>query len=93
MIIKKMVAAKGMGRKRMFTLDNILALIFVVIVLCYALINDLTIFAYFCMGMLVGRIFEIIFEIKEGIFDKPFLHYLLLVGMPAQWIWSHYFTR
>lgn len=90
MILKKMVAAKDAGRKRMFKMDNILALTFIVIVLCYSLMHDLKVFAYFCMGLVVGRIFEIIFELKEGIFDKPFLHYLVIVAIPVQYLWYHY---
>lgn len=90
MIIKKIVAAKGKGRKRLVDVNNIMAFIFIIIVLCYALASGLKFFAWFCLGLVVGRIFEIIFEIKEGLFDKPFLHYLILIAIPIQWLWCHY---
>lgn len=68
----------------MFGLDNLLALIFILIVLTFSLSLGFSIFAYFTMGLLVVRIGEIIFEMKEGLFDRPFFLYLLVIGIPLQ---------
>lgn len=92
-MIRKFVAAKGEGRKQLVGLDNILALIFMVIVLCFSLLYGHFIFATFGMGLIVARIGEIIFEIKQDLFDRPFFHYLIIVGIPAQLIWDAFMTK
>lgn len=91
MILKRIVAAKGAGRKVIFSMDNLLAIAFIVIVLTFSLHNDFMLFAYFSMGLVVARVGEIIFEMKRDLFDKPFFHFLILVGIPLQVVWD-YFT-
>lgn len=87
---KKMVAAKGSGRKLLFTLDSLLPIIFIVIVLTFSLRYDFMIFAYFSMGLVVTRVGEIIFEMKQDLFEKPFFHFLLLIGIPIQIAWDYF---
>lgn len=88
MIIKRLAAAKGEGRKKFFGLDNLLATIFMIGVLSFALAQGYYIFAYFSMGLIVARTGEIIFEIKKDLFDRPFFHLLILLGVPAQYLWN-----
>lgn len=84
MILKKFAVAKGDGRKQLFDLDNLFCLLFILVVLTYALVHGRIVFAYFSMGLIVARIGEIIFEIKHNLFERPLLIYLLLVGIPIQ---------
>ncbi|QYN80138.1 hypothetical protein PQD71_gp188 [Kosakonia phage Kc263] len=88
MIIKRLAAAKGEGRKKFFGCDNLLATIFMIGVLSFALAQGYYIFAYFSMGLIVARTGEIIFEIKKDLFDRPFIHVLILIGVPGQYIWN-----
>lgn len=88
MNIKRLTAVRGEGRKKLFGFDNLLALIFIVIVIMSALAQGYYVFGYFSIGVIVGRIGEIIFEIKRDLFDKPFLHCILLLGIPAQLVWD-----
>lgn len=90
MILKRITTAKGEGRKQLVNLDNVLAIVFMIIVLTYALCIDYYVFAYFTMGLIVGRVGEIIFEVKHNLFDKPFLHCLVLLGIPVQMVWNHF---
>lgn len=87
MIIKKLVAAKDRGRKKFFGIDNLLATIFMIGVQTFALTQGYHIFAYFTMGLIVARIGEIIFEIKQNLFDRPFFHVLFILGIPAEYFW------
>ncbi|QBZ70751.1 hypothetical protein pETSU_170 [Edwardsiella phage pEt-SU] len=88
MILKKIAAVKGAGRKQFFGLDNLLALIFIIAAITYSLANSQYMFAYFCMGLVVVRVGEIIFELKTNMFDKPFFHYLIGIGIPLQIAWN-----
>lgn len=88
MILKKIAAVKGAGRKQFFGSDNVLALIFTFTVLTFSLANGQNVFAYFCMGLVVVRVGEIIFELKYKLFDKPFFHYLVGIGIPLQLAWN-----
>lgn len=88
--IKRLIEAKGHGRRQFFSGDNIITLVFLVIVLIFATSLNFFVFTYFCLGLLVVRIFEIIFEMKQHLLDRPLLHYLVLVGIPLQYIWDRY---
>uniref|UniRef100_A0AAU8KZS8 Uncharacterized protein n=1 Tax=Pantoea phage Survivor TaxID=3232176 RepID=A0AAU8KZS8_9CAUD len=88
MILKRLATAKSAGRKQFFHEDNLLALIFIIIALTFSLANGQYMFAYFCMGLVVVRVGEIIFETKRNMLDKPFLHYLLGIGIPLQVAWN-----
>lgn len=90
MFIKKLTAVKDTGRKNLFSPDNLFALIFIIFVVAFALVLHYFIFAYFTLGVIVVRIGEIIFEMKHDLFDRPFFHYLVLVGIPAQYLWTTY---
>lgn len=90
MFLKKLTIVKGTGRKNIFSFDNIIALIFLTMVLVFALGMEYFIFTYFCLGILVVRVFEIIFEIKHNLFDRPLLHYFIMIGIPMQYLWTHY---
>lgn len=90
MSLNRLVAVKDRGRKSLFSQDNLLAFIFVVMVVTIALILNYGIFAYFTLGVLVVRTFEIIFELKNNMLDKPFLNYIVLLGLPAQCLWALY---
>lgn len=88
MIIKKLTAAKDRGRRKFFDVDNLLATLFMIGVQTFALSQGYHIFAYFSMGLIVARIGEIIFEIKQNLFDRPFFHLLFIIGIPAEYIWG-----
>lgn len=88
--LKRLTAVKGLGRKNFFRHDNLIALIFITVVLGFALGLNYFIFTYFCLGLLIVRVFEIIFEMKQDLFDRPFLHYLVLIGIPIQLLWTKY---
>lgn len=90
MSLNRLVAVKDRGRKSFFSQDNLLAFIFVIMVVTIALILNYGVFAYFTLGALVVRIFEIIFELKNNMLDKPFLNYIVLLGLPAQCLWTLY---
>jgi hypothetical protein len=90
MSFKRLTAVKGRGRRNIFSFDNTIALIFLIVVLGFAMGLNYFIFTYFCLGVLVVRVFEIIFEIKHNLFERPLIHYFILVGIPMQYIWSHY---
>ncbi|AEV89685.1 hypothetical protein OBP_248 [Pseudomonas phage OBP] len=88
MNMKKIAAAKSGGRKLLLKSDTLFPLIFMLIVVTYALSHGYRMFAVFSMGLIVARIGEIIFEIKSSLFDKPFFHCLLLIGIPLQYGWN-----
>lgn len=88
MILKKIAAVKGEGRKQFFGMDNLLALIFIIVAVSASLASGQNVFAYFCLGLVVVRVGEIIFELKYNMFDKPFFHYLLGIGIPLQTAWN-----
>lgn len=88
MIIKRLAAAKSDGRKLLLKTETLFPLIFMFIVVTYALSHGYRMFAVFSMGLIVARIGEIIFEIKRSLFDKPFFHCLLLIGIPLQYGWN-----
>lgn len=88
MIMKKIASAKSGGRKLLMKSDTLLPLFFMFIVVTYALSHGYRMFAVFSMGLIVARIGEIIFEIKSSIFEKPFFHCLLLIGIPLQFGWN-----
>lgn len=88
MNMKKIAAAKGEGRKVLFNFETLLPLLFLLIVLSYAFALGFRLFAVFAMGVIVARIGEIIFEVKSNLFEKPFFHCLLLIGIPLQYIWN-----
>lgn len=90
MILKKIAAVKGAGRKQFFGFDNLLALIFIITAITFSLVNAQYMFAYFCMGLVVVRVGEIIFELKSNMFDKPFFHYLVGIGIPLQIAWNEF---
>ena len=90
MLWSRLAAVKDGGRKSLFTQDNLFALIFIVMIVTIALILNYGIFAYFTLGVLVVRIFEVIFELKSNMLDKLFLTYVLGVGLPAQCLWTLY---
>lgn len=90
MLFKRLAAVKDGGRKVLFTQDNLFALIFIVMVVTLALVLNYKIFAYFTLGALVARLFEIIFEFKDNMLEKPFLNYMVLIGIPAQFLWLIY---
>lgn len=90
MSIKRLVAVKNGGRKQLLGVDNIMALCFIVIVICFAIKLGYGIFGWFTIGILIVRLAEVIFEMKEYLFDRPFFHYLIMVGIPAQALWSYY---
>lgn len=90
MSMKRLCAVKDGGRKKLFSQENLYALIFVVMIVTLALIINYGIFAYFTLGMLVVRLFEIIFEFKGDLLDKWFLNYILMIGLPAQLLYSLY---
>ncbi len=88
MIVKRLAAAKGHGRKKFFSSDNLLALIFMIVVLSCALAQGYYMFAYISMGIIVGRVGQIIFELKCDLFDKPFFHFILFIAIPAEILWN-----
>lgn len=90
MFFNRLAAVKDGGRKSLFTQDNLLALIFIIMVVTLALALNYGIFAYFTLGALVVRLFEIIFEFKDNMLEKPFLNYMVLIGIPAQFLWLLY---
>lgn len=79
------------GRKRILKSNNIVSSLFMLWALILFFNNGYEGFAYFGLGLLVTRIWQIIVEMKNNIFDKPFLHYLLLIGIPIQYLWDKYF--
>lgn len=90
MSMKRLCAVKDGGRKQLFTQENLYALIFVVMVVTLALVINYGIFAYFTLGVLVVRLFEIIFEFKGDLLDKWFLNCVLMIGLPAQFLYTFY---
>lgn len=88
MTLKKIAAVKGEGRKQLFGMDNVLALIFIITALSFSLANGQNMFSYFCMGLIVVRVGEIIFGLKGDILERPFFHYLLGIGIPLQVLWN-----
>lgn len=90
MFFKRLVAVKDGGRKTLFSQDNLLALIFIILVIVFSLVLNYKIFAYFTLGALVARLFEIIFEFKDNILEEPFLNYMVIIGIPAQFLWFIY---
>lgn len=90
MSLRRLTAVKDGGRKSLFSQENLFALIFIVMIVTIALILNYGIFAYFTLGVLVVRIFEIIFELKDNMLDRPFLNYIVLVGLPVQFLWTLY---
>lgn len=91
MVVKRK-AGDNKGRKNLFKIKNIFSIFLTVLFFSYLLHSGWYILAYFCMGMLVGRIGEIIFEIKDNLFDKPFLHFLFGLAIPIQILYN-IFTR
>jgi hypothetical protein len=90
MSLKRLAAVKDGGRKTLFSQENLYAFIFLVMVVTIALILNYGVFAYFTLGVLVTRLFEVIFELKGNMLDKPFLMYVLGIGVPAQFLWTFY---
>lgn len=93
MILKKIVAAKGDGRRQIAALDNVVGCIFMAVVFALAVVENYVVFGYFGMGILLTRIGGIIFEIRRNLFDRPFFHYLLLIGIPAEIFYSFYLMK
>lgn len=89
MNFKKLTEAKARGRKKLFQSDNLFGFMFMFVALSYALLHGYMVFAYFSMGLVVARIGEIIFEMKHNLFDKPFFHCLLFVGVPMQILYEY----
>lgn len=90
MWFSRLCAVKDGGRKTLFTQDNLFALIFVILLVALALVLNYGIFAYFTLGAVVVRVFEVIFELKGNILDKPFLSVLIMIGVPSQFLWTLY---
>lgn len=90
MIIKKITAAKGAGRRQVATFDNVVGFLFMMFIFMVSVTEGYTVFGYFGMGLLITRIGGIIFEVSRNLFDRPFFHYLLLVGIPAQYLVKAY---
>lgn len=90
MFFNRLVAVKDGGRKSLFSQDNLFALIFIVMVAMLAMVLNYDIFAYFTLGALVARLFEIIFEFKDNLLEKPFLNCMVMIGIPAQFLWTLY---
>lgn len=92
MDFKKLAVAKARGRRQLFQSDNVFGFLFMFITLTYALFHGYMVFAYFSMGLIVARIGEIIFEMKYNLFDKPFFHCLLIIGIPMQIVYEYIFN-
>lgn len=90
MLFSRLTAVKDGGRRSLFSQDNLFALVLVVSIIIIALVLNYNIFAYFTLGVLVARLFEIIFEFKDNMLEKPFLNYMVLIGIPAQFLWLIY---
>lgn len=90
MFFNRLVAVKDGGRKSLFSQDNLFAFIFIVMVAVLAMVLNYKIFAYFTLGALVARLFEIIFEFKDNLLEKPFLNCMVMIGVPVQFLWTLY---
>lgn len=90
MFFNRLVAVKDGGRKSLFSQDNLFAFIFIVMVAVLAMVLNYKIFAYFTLGALVARLFEIIFEFKDNLLEKPFLNCMVMIGIPVQFLWTLY---
>lgn len=90
MLFSRLTAVKSGGRKSLFGQDNIFAFAFIAMLVAFALLLSYKVFAYFTLGILVVRIFEVIFEMKGNLLDRPFLNYLILFGLPLQFLYEYF---
>lgn len=93
MLLKKIAAAKGAGRKQIAELDNVVGCLFMAVVFSLAVIEGYVVFGYFGMGVLVTRIGGIIFEVRRNLFDRPFFHYLLLIAIPGEIFYDLFLSK
>lgn len=90
MLFNRLTAVKSGGRKSLFGQDNLFALLCIIMIVVFALLLNYKVFAYFTLGILVVRLFEVIFEIKGNLLDRPFLNYLVLFGLPLQFLYEYF---